>query len=132
MAEIDGVLMNNRGKVQLHYSLSLFSRHKIFAKTLKCLVFVAIPAILDVLASGSPDVQWTARRKCRVQFEDWACGKKLTGEYLRSAFPCAFTVISLGFRRTTMSGWDESRNPLRTSDTSDPTGSEYCGSICNS
>lgn len=54
-----------------------------------------------------------ACRKCRMQFEDCVREKKLTGEYLRSVFPCAFTVISPGFRRhAVIPRRDESRGAL--------------------
>lgn len=74
------------------------SRREVFAKTSKCLVFAAVPVILASLFPGHPLHSADARRKCQMQFEDCACEKKLASEYLRSAFPCAFTVISSGFR----------------------------------
>lgn len=75
------------------------SRRKVFTKTSKCLVFATIPVILARLFPDHPVYSADARRKCQMQFEDCACEKKLADEYLRNAFPCAFTVISPGFRR---------------------------------
>lgn len=78
----------------------------------------AISLIPGELASGPPGVcSVDSAQEMSSAIRGLGLWKKLVGEYLRSTFPCAFMVISLGFRRATMPCRDESRNSLRTSGT---------------